>query len=170
MSRIHYLQGDATHPIGVGPSIIVHCCNDIGVWGAGFVLALSKRWSDPEREYRAWAREFKDAYIPLGGVRFVDVGEDIAVANLIGQTGVGFFAGRPPVRYPALAHGFKLVATEALRRGATVHMPRIGCGLAGGMWEKVEPLILEHLCARGVTVCVYDFAPTPSPRRLAVAC
>jgi hypothetical protein len=41
--------------------------------------------------------------------------------------------------------------------GASVHMPRIGCGLAGSKWTRIEPLIEQYLCGRGVTVTVYDF-------------
>lgn len=36
-------------------------------------------------------------------------------------------------------------------------MPRIGCGLAGGKWERIEPIILEELVAKGVEATVYDF-------------
>jgi O-acetyl-ADP-ribose deacetylase (regulator of RNase III) len=43
-SEIFYMTGDATAPVGEGQKLIVHVCNDIGAWGAGFVLALSKRW------------------------------------------------------------------------------------------------------------------------------
>lgn len=159
MSRIHYTQGDATHPLGVGPAIIAHCCNDIGVWGAGFVLAVSKRWPEPEEEYRALGRKFFDAHIPLGLVQFVEVGEEITVANIVGQHKTSYSGVVPPVRYEALACGFERVATRALAIHATVHMPRLGCGLAGGRWELVEPLIEQKLCARGVEVSVYDFAP-----------
>ncbi|SEQ20797.1 hypothetical protein SAMN04487983_1003320 [Streptomyces sp. yr375] len=35
-------------------------------------------------------------------------------------------------------------------------MPRIGCGLAGGTWSRVEPLVAERLVERGVAVTVYD--------------
>jgi hypothetical protein len=35
-------------------------------------------------------------------------------------------------------------------------MPRIGCGLAGGRWELVEPLVIGHLVRRDVAVTVYD--------------
>jgi hypothetical protein len=35
-------------------------------------------------------------------------------------------------------------------------MPRIGCGLAGGRWERVEPLVTAELTDRGVHVTVYD--------------
>ena len=36
-------------------------------------------------------------------------------------------------------------------------------GLAGGRWEKIEPLIRKELVAAGVDVTVYDFAsPLPN--------
>ena len=54
---INYLEGDATQPIGNGPKIIVHVCNDIGGWGKGFVVAISKRWKEPEAEYRRWYKD-----------------------------------------------------------------------------------------------------------------
>jgi O-acetyl-ADP-ribose deacetylase (regulator of RNase III) len=37
-------------------------------------------------------------------------------------------------------------------------MPRIGCGLAGGSWEEIEPIIKRTLTDQGVEVVVYDFA------------
>lgn len=50
--QIQYITGDATDPTGGGNKIIAHVCNDIGAWGAGFVLAISRRWPQPEAEYR----------------------------------------------------------------------------------------------------------------------
>jgi hypothetical protein len=35
-------------------------------------------------------------------------------------------------------------------------MPRIGCGLAGGKWEEIEPIIKNTLCEKGVAVTIYD--------------
>jgi hypothetical protein len=35
-------------------------------------------------------------------------------------------------------------------------MPRIGCGLAGGKWSRIEPLITARLTDRSVEVTVYD--------------
>jgi O-acetyl-ADP-ribose deacetylase (regulator of RNase III) len=49
------------------------------------------------------------------------------------------------------------VAENALELGASVHMPRIGCGLAGGQWAKIEPLITENLLLSNIAVTVYDF-------------
>jgi hypothetical protein len=36
-------------------------------------------------------------------------------------------------------------------------MPRIGCGLAGGRWDQVEPIIIQTLCGRDIPTTVYDF-------------
>lgn len=39
-------------------------------------------------------------------------------------------------------------------------MPRIGCGLAGGIWDEVGLLVEETLAGRGVAVFVYDLPVT----------
>lgn len=157
MTPIRYLTGDATDPQAAGLKMIVHCCNDIGGWGAGFVLAISARWSQPEAEYRAWAKLGAAGGFALGEVQFVPVRADIVVANLISQRGIKRRSKGPPIRYEAIAAGLAKVGDKALELGASVHMPRIGCGLAGGKWERVEPLIERSLSARGVAVTVYDF-------------
>ena len=155
---IKHILGDATMPEGEGPKVIVHVCNDLGKWGKGFVLAISRRWKTPEDSYRkAFSSPEKPA---LGDVQFVAVSDTITVANLIGQHGVARKGsrGEPPIRYLALRQGLEKVATFALAQGASVHMPRIGCGLAGGTWDKIEPLIHESLLLRNIPVFVYDLA------------
>ncbi len=37
------------------------------------------------------------------------------------------------------------IGDKAIELNASVHMPRIGCGLAGGKWESIEPLIFNNL-------------------------
>jgi O-acetyl-ADP-ribose deacetylase (regulator of RNase III) len=44
MGEISYVKGDATSPQARGIKIIGHVCNDLGGWGKGFVLAVSRRW------------------------------------------------------------------------------------------------------------------------------
>ena len=39
-------------------------------------------------------------------------------------------------------------------------MPRIGCGLAGGSWGQIEPLLEEHLAGAGFDVRVYHLPAT----------
>ena len=151
---IQYRQGDATAPRVDGPAVIVHVCNDDGKWGKGFVLAVSRRWGEPERVYRS---AFEELPFPsLGDVQFVKVSEDLTVANLIGQHGVrsARSKGPAPIRYPAIRAGLEKVAKFAASRKAVVAMPRIGAGLAGGSWDEIEKILEQTL--GGVEVHVYD--------------
>ncbi len=155
---IHYVEGDATRPIGEGAKVIVHVCNDIGGWGAGFVVAISRRWKEPEQAYRRWCKQGDEAGpFELGQVQMVQVESELWVANLIGQQGLRSSGGRPPIRYGAIRTGLETVSEFAAENSTSVHMPRIGCGLAGGSWEEIEPLIKETLISAGVSVTVYDF-------------
>ncbi len=155
---IQYTIGDATMPSTNGHAMIAHVCNDIGGWGAGFVLALSKRWKQPEVQYRQWHRDGIAGSLPfaLGEVQFVRVNETTVVANMIGQHGIRGHGKLPPIRYEAVDQALGKVGEEALKMNASVHMPRIGCGLAGGTWDRIEPLILSRLSHRGIAVKVYD--------------
>lgn len=156
-NAIHYLQGDATAPAVAGPKILVHVCNDSGRWGKGFVVALSRRWPQPEAEFK---RCYKAGELSqLGDVQLIQVEADLTVANLIGQHKIitRHDPSYVPVRYPAIATGLETIAAHALANSASIHMPRIGCGLAGGKWEMIEPLLQTALLARGLQVYVYDF-------------
>ncbi|NOS91731.1 MAG: macro domain-containing protein [Cyclobacteriaceae bacterium] len=153
--EIKYLKGDATKPIAEGNKIIVHVCNDMGGWGRGFVLALSKQWKEPEIQYRAWAKSGEN--FKLGEVQFVQVEPTLWIANLIGQHDIHIGKdGTPPVRYHSIRLGLTKVSVFARELNASVHMPRIGCGLAGGTWDQIEPSISHELTAMGVETFVYD--------------
>ncbi|MET9145914.1 macro domain-containing protein [Streptomyces sp. NPDC004042] len=157
MSEIRYVRGDATAPRAAGPKVIAHVCNDRGGWGRGFVLALSRRWPEPEAAYRAWYRDRADNDFALGAVQLVRTGPDLWVANMIGQHGVRRGGGKGvPVRYEAIDTALDRLAGHAAALAASVHMPRIGCGLAGGDWDRIEPLAEARLLRRGIPVTVYD--------------
>lgn len=155
-AAIRYAVGDATAPPGSGPRVIAHVCNDLGAWGRGFVMALSKRGPEPEVAYRAWYRDRATNDFTLGAVQLVPVHKNLWVANMIGQHGIRRAGGQPPVRYEAIDEALGRLAEHAVQLKASMHMPRIGCGLAGGDWEKIELLLEKRLCLRGVDVTVYD--------------
>lgn len=155
---IHELKGDATSPTVPGNKIIAHSCNNIGGWGAGFVMALSKKWLKPEIYYRRWADSFLIKHgnlLPLGACQIVQVEEDTFVANIIGQNGIREIGNPHPVDYNALMNGFFELADFAGMNDASIHMPRIGCGLGGGKWERVEDIINKTLSSL-FDVYVYD--------------
>ncbi|MFA5366668.1 MAG: Appr-1-p processing protein [Dehalococcoidia bacterium] len=150
--KVNYIKGDATNPQRNGnkKAIIVHICNDKRRWGAGFVLALSKKWDGPEETYR----NMPDEMMSLGNVMIIPVENDILVANMIAQHDIKPGEhGEPPIRYGALKTCLEKVNDLAKAINADIHMPRIGCGLAGGKWETVVKMIRQAVT---VDVTVYD--------------
>lgn len=216
--KIQYVKGDATAPIATSSNnsdnkhamIIVHVCNDIGRWGKGFVMAVSRRWKAPEQAYREWYAQLQQdrksttpwknhpssistirsngdsnsknrsnsitsGTFEMGAVQHVRVEDNMWVANIIGQRGIAMSSNKnnhshttkriPPIRYDAIRRGLQKVAQHAnVLGGATVHMPRIGCGLAGGTWDDIEPLIVRELSELGIAVWVYDYVVQEHPR------
>ncbi len=160
MRAMSYVQGDATQPEGTGPRILVHVCNDVGAWGRGFVLAVSRRWGAPERQYRAWQRGTLTQPFELGQVQFVQVERELWVANLLGQHGLRSPNIPRPIRYDAVRLGLRMVGVEARRLTASVHMPRLGSGLAGGSWSTICRIVDEELVLKDIDVTVYDLPAT----------
>lgn len=165
--NIFYLIGDATEPAKtitendeLTPRVICHICNDLGGWGRGFVLAISKKWDAPEREYRLWASGAETNYpnFELGQIQAIEVEKDLFVINMIAQHGVRWINDIPPIRYDRVRQCLNKVAMVARYIGinTTIHMPRIGAGLAGGTWQIIEGLIKETLVVKGFDVWVYD--------------
>lgn len=157
MAKISYLIGDATDPKEIaGIKIIAHICNNRGAWGAGFVLALSNRWSGPEGLYR---KRYKERGLALGEVQLIQVESDIFVANMIAQE-LGYTQDKngrfiPPIRYEALKECLIFVSMVADAMGASVVAPRFGAGLAGGDWNEVENVI--NIAFHGIDVPIYIF-------------
>ena len=149
---INYVKGDATAPIGEGHKIIVHCCNNSGYWGAGFVLAVSARWPQVRRRYQELSRRYHNN-LPLGICQFVKLSSDLHIANVIGQQGIRSQFNPEPIKYWAIRQGLKEVAEVAKENNnASIHMPRMGAGLAGGDWNRIEEIINETLIGLDVTV------------------
>lgn len=160
---IKYVIGDATDPQVPGPKIIAHVCNDIGGWGRGFVLSVTQRYPAAEKAYRAWhcgieiaSPNERSLPFKLGEVQLVQVTTDVYVANMIGQHGIMLKDGVPPIRYDALETCLKTLRIYAKDLNASIHMPRIGCGLAGGKWTEIEQIVNRALVLEGVTTYVYD--------------
>jgi hypothetical protein len=153
MSKITYVTGDATYPQGNKGDIqiIMHICNDKGAWGAGFVIAVSKRWKEPEQQYRKLKPEDRQ----LGMVQIVQVEKYIFVANMIAQHDIVPINKVQPIRYDALKQCLESVNAAAEFIGATVHAPLLGSGLAGGKWDIIEALIEECITVP-VTIYVLD--------------
>jgi Zn-dependent peptidase ImmA (M78 family)/O-acetyl-ADP-ribose deacetylase (regulator of RNase III) len=160
---IKYIQGDATEPRGKGLRIIAHIVNDKSlIWGAGFAKALRKKWSQGQQDFRKWALAHRER---LGKVQYSEIGENLIAFQMVAQHGYGRSIG-PRIRYSALNACLTQLGSFALERKATVHMPLIGTGEAGGDWAVIEELITENLVKRGVDVTVYKLPKSSSAASL----
>lgn len=150
---INYVVGDATEPIGESDvKIIAHVCNDQYRWGRGFVLSVSKKWPIARTHY---LREKPK----IGHVQYVfsfqkDFTKTMIIANMVAQRGIRSKQNTIPLDYEMLDNCLNSLGCRARFYRAPVHMPRIGCGLAGGDWGRVEKLIERNL--KYLSVYVYD--------------
>lgn len=152
---IHYVDGDATLPRGQGPRLVAHIVNDrTPNWGGKFARALKSRWPAAQTSFQEWAGTDRDR-LHLGRSHIGDVSTGISVATMVAQRGYGP-STRPRLSYTALKACLDAVADAAAERGASVHIPRIGAGMAGGNWGVVRELIDNALVSRGIDVTVYS--------------
>lgn len=155
---MQYIKGDATRPIGQDNKLIIHICNNINRWGRGFVTALSAKWPKTKKDYHNWMQgNINNApKAKLGQVQFINVTKDIYVANMIAQHGIRPINGVPPIRYESLKECLQTVRSWlSHQNNFSVHMPKIGAGLAGGDWDIISKIIQEELVDHKITTHVY---------------
>lgn len=137
--------------------VIPHITNNIGAWGAGFVVPLGRRFPKAQMEYL-------NSKPTLGVNQWVNVennGEkNIWVANMCSQHGITSKStgGREhvnskPIRYAALVDCMRNVHEGSKHiRENVIFAPKFGSGLAGGNWDLIEELIEEIWSDHEVTI------------------
>jgi O-acetyl-ADP-ribose deacetylase (regulator of RNase III) len=162
-SAITLLRGDATVPRGAGRKLIVHIVNDATAnWGGGgFAVAVRRAFPEVQDAFKEWAADSR-GHLRLGAAHLAQATEDTWVASLVAQKGYGHSA-KPRIRYAALREGLEVASKMAAELGASVHMPRLGCGQAGGTWDVVEELVRAAFVTAGRPVTVYDPPSATAP-------
>jgi hypothetical protein len=153
---IVYRQGDvikaAQEAAKTNKIVIPHVCNNKGGWGAGFVVALSNTWPEPEKAYR------KLHSYELGDTQFVKIPkEEIIVANMIAQDGFGSRSNPIPLSYLDLNLCLEEVFIQTRDDEAHIYAPMFGCGLAGGDWVVIEKTLQALSYKTEVPVFVYKY-------------
>lgn len=158
-SRISYKVGNILKNVKRG--LILHQVNCLGVMGGGIALGIRQMYPAAYMQYLA---KYLDEGWTLGESQFVPVSlnkdetkVDLYIGNLAGQKEIGSKDGKCPTDYHALTICLDDALDFANRHQLEVHTVKIGCGLGGGDWSKVEE-ILEELCEDyGINVTVWDF-------------
>ena len=157
------IKGDLLELAANGTAgIIVHGCNCFHAMGGGIAGALASRFpeipkadvllgpSGLPRKLGSWT-EATVTYQRLRGTDGVvtkhQLDKPFTCINLYTQ-----FTPGPDFIESVFIFGLKQLNNEYA--GEHLWFPKIGCGIGGGNWERVEELLLEHLKDCEVTVVV----------------
>lgn len=156
---IEYVKGSVTEPIkGKGTNLVLHVCNDVGGWGPegkSVAYDIGRKWPAAKGMYKSGF--FNNDSLLLGDVQFVYVEAGLWVLNLIAQHGYRRPANLTPFKYDAFSVCCDKIAEQFTRHEApwSVHMPKVGTGLGGADWHRVEQIVERRLVDRDFKVTVY---------------
>lgn len=151
--------GDALSPRGRGAHIIAHIVpNSSSAWGGwGFAGQVKKRFPETWTAYRN-SVDLIGLPLEMGKCIKSELPNGNWLFNMVSQYGVGR-SKTPRIRYAALETCLRQLAEWAQELDASVHMPRIGTGHAGGDWTLIKDLVLDLLVKQDIDVTIY----TPPP-------
>ncbi len=159
---ITYLRGDALEPASSGTRVVAFMTNDsTSTWGGGIAKQVAIRYPDVQTAYRNLAKENPDT-LKLGSVHLLKATDALYFAPIVAQRGYGK-STTPRISYQALQEALKQLGPRAGELEATLHMPKIGSGAAGGKWDVVREMIEEFLSGFA-SVFVYEL-PERTPRQ-----
>jgi O-acetyl-ADP-ribose deacetylase (regulator of RNase III) len=159
VGSIDYLFGDVIDPPYEGTRIVAFVTNDVTPnWGGGVARQIAVRKPHVQVAFRKAANEHAET-LALGKAIFIRANDTLYYAALIAQHGLGT-KDSPRIHYGALEHALKRLARRAADIGASVHMPRIGTGTAGGSWDVIGEMVEKHV-APLADVRVYDLSAGP---------
>jgi O-acetyl-ADP-ribose deacetylase (regulator of RNase III) len=142
---IELLRGDMfDHPADAR----VNTINCVAVMGKGVALAFKKRYP---KMFAAYKEACRDGEIKPGGV-WTYVIDNLTVFNLATKDD-----WRDPSRYEWIESGMKALGREIVRTEVRiVTLPAPGCGNGGLDWQRVLPIVMEHLCPLKAMVRVFE--------------
>lgn len=150
---IKYIKGDLVRDADQF-DVIAHCCNCFHSMGAGIAPQIKAKF--PEA-FAADCATPKGDIEKLGTISYTTSGKPIVV-NLYGQYDyTGRRSGKMDLDYDALRKALVLMKDKF--SGKTMAMPKIGAGLAGGDWNKIEAIIEETMRGEYVTIVEWENEP-----------
>jgi O-acetyl-ADP-ribose deacetylase (regulator of RNase III) len=151
-SQKQILEGDLVELALQGHfDVIVHGCNCFCTMGAGIAYTIQKQF--PEA-YAADLMTTKGDRNKLGFFSSTTVkenGHNITIVN--GYTQFFHSGSAPLIDYNAVENLFRRIKKEF--SGKRIAYPRIGAGLAGGDWSRIEAIIDRELLGERHTLVNY---------------
>ena len=153
---MQYRQGDMVkHILSVDAlDAYAHQCNCFTAMGAGIAKSLAAQFPEVKA---ADAATVTGDISKLGTFTKAAVTPTSTVYNVYGQYSTSRLMRT--TNYPALFSGLRAVMEDMVNNGkSTLGIPYIGCGLAKGNWDEVEPTIKVLADKYNITVTVFSLA------------
>ena len=153
---MQYQQGDMVKHILSADALdaYAHQCNCFTAMGAGIAKSLAAQFPEVKA---ADAATVTGDISKLGTFTKAAVTPTSTVYNVYGQDYISRLVRT--TNYPALFSGLRAVMEDMVSNGkSTLGIPFIGCGLAKGNWEEVEPTIKALADKYNITVTVFSLA------------
>lgn len=146
MNRLTYIKGDL---FTSSRRVIGHSVNCRGAFGSGVAGQVARLYPQARIAYLS---KFKQEKWSLGEIQVVPVKNKIivnmATQDTYGREGVH-------VDYNACFEAFEKLFRYAQMHWLDIALPKIGAGLAGGEWDRVETELLKALNNYETEVDIY---------------
>lgn len=147
---ITYVQGDIFRGT---EDVIVHGCNCLCNFGAGIAMQVARLYPqayDVDKATKRGDASKLGTFTSWTGQHYYDLTRTVTIVNAYTQ----FYpnAKMKPFDYKA----FFTVLPQIKRKyiGQTIAMPKIGAGLAGGDWGRIEGMINDWFHDREVKIYI----------------
>lgn len=134
--------------------MITHGCNCFCTMGAGIAVPMAKTFNCNNFDKESLLN--KGDINKLGTIDYqvqnINEHQYLIVINSYTQYNYGSKYGIP-LDYEALTLCFRKI--NKIFKGKHIGLPQIGCGLAGGDWNKVKEIIQKEFTECKVTVVIY---------------
>lgn len=134
---IRYVKGDL---LASNLGFIAHGCNCRGVMGSGIAAQIRSRWPNVYEVYRL---KHQTMGLELGTILPVRTLDGRMIINCMTQDDYG--TGKMHADYDAITSCIQLMDQHARDWDACeIGLPKIGAGLAGGDWDRIEDIIVRN--------------------------
>jgi len=140
--------------------VIAHGCNCFCTMGAGIAPQMAKNFGCDQ--FVLEQKQHRGSINKLGNIDYetVEINCQPYFLNVVNAY-TQYMYGRNhadgvdiPLDYEALTLCMKKI--NHTFKGQHIGLPQIGCGLAGGDWERVKQIIQKELLDCNVTIVIYD--------------